>query len=358
MFWRTILPLALVFGLFSCGSGNNTGQTADDEESRQRVQELPQVTVTTVHRDVFMRELQSNGRLAAANKADVQFRTAEIITSISVSNGQRVAAGQELARIDEFELRNRVIIAQEAVQTAFRRLEVFLMERSFELKDTATMPAAMLQTGFSESQLLTSRVNLAQARNNLQHAVLRAPVSGILANITAKEHNMAATSVPFCTIIGDDRFEVDFPVLESEIDLLKSAHDVLIEPLAYPGTRIKGRLSGMNPVVDRNGMVQAKAVVENVQRNLYEGMNVRVLVQQAVPGKLVVPKSAVVMRSDRQVLFVYANGRSQWRYVQTGLENSREYTIEEQLEDGEVVIISGNFNLAHDVEVEIATGEE
>jgi len=140
--------------------------------------------------------------------------------------------------------------------------------------------------------------------------------------------------------------------------LLKSAHEVLIEPLAYPGTRIKGRLSGMNPVVDRNGMIQAKALVDNTQRNLYEGMNVRVLVQQAVPDKLVVPKSAVVMRSDRQVLFVYANGRSQWRYVRTGMENSREYTIEEALEDGEVVIISGNFNLAHDVEVEIATGDE
>ena len=113
----------------------------------------------------------------------------------------------------------------------------------------------------------------------------------------------------------------------------------------------------MNPVVDKNGMVQAKAVVENTQGNLYEGMNVRVLVQQAVSDKLVVPKSAVVLRSDKQVLFVYANGRAQWRYVKTGLENSREYTIEEQLEDGEVVIVSGNFNLAHDVEVEIVNEE-
>ena len=58
------------------------------------------------------------------------------------------------------------------------------------------------------------------------------------------------------------------------------------------------------------------------------------------------------------MLFVYANGRSQWRYVKTGLENSREYTIEEQLEDGEEVIISGNFNLAHDVEVEILKPEK
>ena len=80
-------------------------------------------------------------------------------------------------------------------------------------------------------------------------------------------------------------------------------------------------------------------------------MNVRVLVQQTIPDGLVVPKQAIVMHSDRQVLFVYANGRSQWRYVRTGLENSRELTIKEELLAGEQVIVSGNFNLAHDVEV-------
>ncbi len=357
MIWKTIVYAALIFGLCSCGSGSDTKQV-DDEESQQRTQELPQVNVITVHRGVFMRELQSNGRLAAANKANLQFRSAELITSISVQNGQRVSADQEIARIDQFELGNRVITTKEAVQTALMNLHNFMISRRYELKDTATVPPAILQAGIAESQLLTARVNLAQAQYNLQHAVLKAPISGVVANITAKQYNMAPTSEPFCTIIGDDRFEVEFPVLESEIELLKAGHEVQIEPLAYPGTKVKGRLSGMNPVVDKNGMVQAKAVVENTQGKLYEGMNVRVLVQESVPGKLVVPKSAVVLRSDRQVLFVHANGRSQWRYVQTGLENSREYTIEDQLEDGEEVIISGNFNLAHDVEVEIVKSEE
>ena len=358
MIRNPILLIAFMIGLFSCGGGNKTGQDAADEESQQRTQELPQVMVMTVHRGVFMRELQSNGRLAAASKADLRFRTAEIITSISARNGQRVSAGEEIARIEDFGLRNSVITAEAGVQTAMMNLNNFLIGRRYELKDTATVPSVVLETGYAESQLPTARVSLAQARYNLQNALLKAPISGVVANITAKEYNMASPSETFCTIIGDNRFEVDFPVLESEIELLKASHEVLIEPFAYTGTKLKGRLSGMNPVVDRNGMVQAKAMVENTQGILYEGMNVRVLVQQAVSNKLVVPKSAVVLRSDRQVLFVYANGRTQWRYVKTGLENSREYTIEEQLEDGEMVIVSGNFNLAHDVEVEIITGDE
>ncbi len=353
MIRKLIFPVAFCLGLLSCGNASKSDLSVDDERTQQRVQELPQVTTMTVQRGVFLRELQSNGRLGALNKVDLRFRTAEFITSISVHNGQRVEPGQEIARIDEFELQNKVIIATETLENSLMTLNDHLLNYRYELKDTLSVPPAILQAGYNKSQLLGSRVALSQARYNLQHAVLRSPIRGIVANITVKEYNIAPTSEAFCTIIGDDRFEVEFPVLESEIELLKSGNEVQIEPLAYPGTKVKGTLSGMNPVVDKNGMVQAKAIVENAQGKLYEGMNVRVLVQQSIPDKLVVPKSAVVLRSDRQVLFVYSNGRSQWRYVKTGLENSREYTVEDQLEPGEQVIISGNFNLAHDVEVEV-----
>ena len=348
---KNLLTVVMFFGLFACGGGGSSQFSDDGDESERQQEELPQVTVVTVERGVFMHELRSNGRLVAVSKTDLRFRSSELITFIYVRNGQYVAAGEEIARIDDFELKNRVVTAEAAVQTAISNLTDFLLLRGYTLEDSATMPKDILQRGYSESQLLTARVNLAQARHNLQHAVLRSPIAGVVANITSKEHNLASTSEPFCTIIGNNRFDVEFSILEIEIELLKASHEVLIEPFAYPGTQIKGTLSSMNPVVDRNGMIQAKAVVNNVQGALYEGMNVRVLVQQAVPDKLVVPKQAVVMRSDRQVLFVYANGRSQWRYIRTGLENSREFTIEEQLEAGEQVIVSGNFNLAHDVEV-------
>jgi RND family efflux transporter MFP subunit len=355
--FQSVLRYILLVSLFifsSCKGNNDNNKGTKDTEISQRSQDLPQVTVTTVQRGIFFRELQSNGRLVALNRADLYFRSAELIRSISVNNGQRVSAGQEIARIEDFELRNRLITAEEAVEIALMELNNFLIGRHFELKDTADVPSTILKYGYAESKLPSARVSLVQAKYNLQHSVLKSPFSGVVANITAKEHNMAPTSEAFCTIIGDDRFEVEFPVLESEIELLKKGHEVQIEPIAYPGTKLSGVLSGMNPVVDKNGMVKAKAVVNNQEGKLYEGMNVRVLVQQAVPDKLVVPKSAVVMRSDRQVLFVYAGGRSQWRYVETGLENSREFTIEKELEPGEQVIVSGNFNLAHDVEVEIS----
>jgi len=92
---------------------------------------------------------------------------------------------------------------------------------------------------------------------------------------------------------------------------------------------------------------------------LLEGMNVRVLAQNHIPSRLVVPKSAVVLRDNQEVLFKYVNGKAFWTYVQTGMENSTSYTVIAHpdkggsLSSGDTVIISGNLNLAHDSQVVI-----
>lgn len=107
-----------------------------------------------------------------------------------------------------------------------------------------------------------------------------------------------------------------------------------------------------------HGQVQVDAEVVN-DGTLADGMNVRVAVRQKVPGQLVVPKSAVVIRDNLEVLFRYKDGRAQWTYVHTSLANSREYVVEANLDrgaelnPGDLVIVSGNLNLADGSEVSL-----
>ena len=70
-----------------------------------------------------------------------------------------------------------------------------------------------------------------------------------------------------------------------------------------------------------------------------------------MPGQLVVPKSAVVLRQVRQVVFTLQGDQAIWNYVQTGLENADTYTILEGLKEGDEIIVTGNVNLAHEAKV-------
>jgi membrane fusion protein, multidrug efflux system len=90
-----------------------------------------------------------------------------------------------------------------------------------------------------------------------------------------------------------------------------------------------------------------------------DGMNVKVYIETNVPNQLVVPRSAVLLRDNQEVLFKYVSGTTFWTYVQVLHENSTSYAIianpdkGEILDPGDTIIVSGNLNLAHESKVEI-----
>jgi multidrug efflux pump subunit AcrA (membrane-fusion protein) len=153
---------------------------------------------------------------------------------------------------------------------------------------------------------------------------------------------------------------VDFTVLESELPLLGKGDRVSITPYADAVHKYDGQVSEINPLVDDNGMVKVKARI-NGNKLLFSGMNVRVSVRRAIGNQLVIPKTAVVMRSGKQVVFTLVDGKAQWNYVHTGLENADNYVVNKRVDDnapdglkeGDVVIVTGNVNLAHESPVKV-----
>ena len=127
-----------------------------------------------------------------------------------------------------------------------------------------------------------------------------------------------------------------------------------VTPFALNDTKAEGRITEINPLVDENGMVQVKAAVTD-KGKLFEGMNVRVSIHRSLGKQLVVPKEAVVLRSGKQVVFVLDSTKTKayWTYVHTSLENADSYTIADGLKEDDIVITSGNINLAHEAPVTI-----
>jgi multidrug efflux pump subunit AcrA (membrane-fusion protein) len=162
--------------------------------------------------------------------------------------------------------------------------------------------------------------------------------------------------VEFCTLIDNSLFEVEFPVLEPELTEVTVGKEVKVIPFSMQDKIFKGRITEINPMVDENGQIQLKALLGQ-SGQLMDGMNVQVLVENAIPAQLVVPKPAVVQRDNQEVLFRIVGGKAYWTYVQTLFENSDSYSVIAHpdkgatLEAGDTVIVSGNLNLAHESSV-------
>lgn len=68
-----------------------------------------------------------------------------------------------------------------------------------------------------------------------------------------------------------------------------------------------GKIKNVNPSIDENGQIEVCAVLDGAS-SLINGMNVKVTVDKVLDSRLVVPKSAVVVRDNLNVLFVTITG--------------------------------------------------
>jgi membrane fusion protein (multidrug efflux system) len=317
------------------------------------------VAVMVLKKETFKKEIVSNGKLKALRKSDLRFSiSGKLSDRVVIRNGQRVLKDQALAHLDDGEFKRSVEKSKTTFKIAELELEDFLLSRELSLKDTAKMPKEALSIAKIRSGYTMAKQDLNSSEYALQNTILKAPFSGKIANVRTNPYEQVSAAEVFCTLIDDMRFEVEFYLVESEIGEIKLNDKVRIMP-NLTTTPLYGFISQINPLVDEHGLIMVKARIENTTGSLLEGMNVKIFIEKNVDGLLVVPKSAIVLRQNQEVLFKYSQGQALWTYVQKTLENSESYSViphpdkGSTLNPGDTVIITGNLNLAHESRVQI-----
>lgn len=349
-----ITRILLLSVLCSCSSNPKGEGTTDKEKEAVGIAEnrLVEVKAKLLGYSDFSYELVSNGIIAAMQKADLRFQSQDIIRKIYVKNGQFVRQGDKIAELDKFRLEMARAQAQEALDRARLDFQDVLIGQGYSLRDSIRIPADVLKIASLRSGYEQSRTNYSIARHNLDAATLYAPFDGVIANLTVKEFNLPGNDA-FCVLINNSSPEVIFHILENELPFTNIGDRVIVSPFSQPGYKVVGRISEINPLIDKNGMISVKAVISKRDNKLCEGMNVKIRVQRLLGEQLVIPKSALVLRNNRKVVFTAKNGIANWVYVETAQENSEGYVVTDGLQPGDSIIYDGNINLAHEVKIKV-----
>lgn len=349
-----LLPL-----LFSCKEKAND---AEGEAARAiAVAEKNVVDTMTLRRAPFSREIVSNGTLEGARHAELAFPSGGTVTKVFVHNGSRVKAGSPIAALDTEALE----LAVESARQNLERSRLDYLDRLVSYgygSDTAQIPAELREAARARSGYAAAELTVRTAEMNLRGAVLRAPFSGVVANLKVKPWEQASGTV--CLVIDDSTLDVRFTLLESELPGIFIGQTVAVAPFIDPDARYEGRIREINPFVDAKGQVSVVASLRG-SRGLVEGMNVKLYIRSEGTPQLVVPKSAVVMRDGYDVVFTLdpAQMKAQWLYVDIVGSNSTEHAItgcvrkRTEVPEGAIVITSGNLNLADGSSVEIRKAE-
>jgi multidrug efflux pump subunit AcrA (membrane-fusion protein) len=356
MKWKIFAGLFLV-AWFSCCGQKNGEDKAEREESVETVlpAEKVEVRTETLRTVDFEHELVSNGRIGGQQMAELQFASLSpdhVPVRIYVKNGDRVAAGTPVAMLDTFRLSNSYRQAEDNLQKACLELQDVLIGQGYPTGDPASIPEDVRRLACIRSGYNSACIQYDLARFNLDNAVLKTPIAGTVANLFSKPYCVIDASAPFCTIIGEGEPEVDFRILENELPLIKTGDRVRVRSYASPDIESTGSIAGINPSVDEEGTVRVKAYIRPHPK-MFNGMNVRISIFRSTGKQWVIPKTAVVLRTGKQVVFACKDGKAAWNYVETGFENATHCSITgKTLQEGDEIIISGNEHLADGTNVE------
>lgn len=330
---------------------SETVEQEDDRTGEVLKENQHTVEVVELRKGVFATEIVSNGRIMSGRYVDIYWESDGTIEDITKRNGDMVRTGETLAALDAYRLENSLSASKASKEQTRLSMLDFLIGQGYEITDTAIpsdiMDLAMIKSGYRQAE-----INYEMSLYERQHSELKAPFDGVIANIESIEGNRADRTKPFCRVIDTESMMAEFSVIENELSAVFVGAKVHVEAYSNPGVKMVGVIESVNPVVEQNGMIRVRARIEKGHR-LFVGMNVKVTVESSIKECLSVPKSALVLRTGRKVIFTSKNGKALWNYVETAEENTHSIVVTSGLNEGDSVIVSGNIDLAHESDITI-----
>ena len=318
------------------------------------------VTTATIQNNPFQIQLMANGIVEAVQKSELRFKTNEQLASLHVKNGDEVINGQRIASLENNLLANRVEKATIDLEKAKNKFTEEKINYGLGKVSEKDMKPTVLKSLRIKSGYFEAKNALVNAQLLYNQTILKAPFTGVIANVKVKEGFYVSASEVFCTVINPNKLEVVFSILESEYSFVNKGQKITLQSFSNLDATLNGVITQINPVVDENGLIEIKAGIQAKNLNLFDGMHVKVLVNKQVKNVIVVPKEALVLRSNKKVVFTLENGVAKWNYVTELHENSTHYAIKkgENLKRTDTIIVSGNMNLSHDAKVNVASVSE
>lgn len=281
------------------------------------------------------------GSLASDAEIVVVSEISAIVTALPFQEGQEIARGEVIARLDDAQARAEVQRAEALVQqrqTAFDRIQEIVRENAGAPQDLDDAAA----------DLSVAEADLALAVSRLEKTRIAAPFTGIAGAREVSVGTYLRAGEAITELAQLDRLRVNFSAPELYIGRLHVGAPVEVRTTAYPDLVMEGTVDVVSPVLDRaSRSARIVAHVDNSDRKLRPGMSAEISVVLASrPEAITVPGEAVFFQG--QQAFVYTVGPDSvvaLAPVSLGTRRAQLVEVTGGLEDGQTVVRSGHQKL-------------
>ena len=339
--------------------------------------------------------LDATGYVVARRMATVSAKITGKVREVLIEEGQRVEAGDVMARLDPVDAdaqrdlsASQLAAAQSQIvgtQAQLKEAEANaarlgalvgqkLISRAQFEQAVAQRDALRAQVATAQRNAQVARNSLAIASNGVDNTVVRAPFAGIVIAKSAQPGEIVSplsagggfTRTGIGTIVDMDSLEVEVEVGEAFIGRVKPGMATETVLNAYQDWKIPGKVIAIIPAADRGkATVKVRVGLDAKDPRIVPDMGARVgflddakpaVQSNAKPGVLA-PADAIVQRDGKDVAFVVQGDKAMLRTLTLGRTLGDDREVLSGLEGGEAVVLAPDDKVIDGARVKRAPDE-
>ena len=307
-------------------------KSSDDSKDKKPVVTL-EFTPAEVIRPVLAalpERIEFSGSLMAPRTAVVRAKASGTLLALSVAEGNRVRAGQQLGVIDLADLQSRAAERSAGVESAQARVveaerahaaNEGLARQQFISANALESSRATLET--ARAQLKSTQAALATSKLGIREAALTAPISGVIGRRNVLPGEKVSAEQELMTVVDLSVLELAGVVGTHQVSALKPGQtlSVRVEGAASP---VQGRIDRIAPSAEPGTRgIRVVVVLANPDETFRAGQYASAVVMlDDAAQRLTVPIAAVGQASGQDYVWTVEKGVLVRRIVITGRRDS------------------------------------
>lgn len=332
---RLALALAIPTALAACGGAEHEGPV------REAAAAQPAGTIYIARDSVVPASSEASGIAEPVAQATVSTKLMGTVLAVLVKEGDRVRAGQVLARIDarDLDAKRRQVQAGIAGAEAMEREAQLMAARMRALYADSAAPKAQLDAAESglaraEAGVEAARAGEAELDAVAGYSVIRAPFTGVVTQRFVDPGAFAAPGAPLVSLQDDSRLRLSVTIAPSMARTVRRGARV---DAAVEGVPVTAIVEGVVPTA-MGSLYTINAIAENRDGGLVAGGSATVAVGEGTRHALLVP-TAAIRREGELTGVALRRGTTTTRWVRLGRTFGESVEVLSGLTAGDTVLV-------------------
>ena len=363
--YTVALTLIALIGLSACSDKKQKDEIAQTVKQENAI-DTPSVVVVPVNRGTLNSTITVPGELLPFQEVDLYAKITSYVKKLYVDIGSEVHTGELLATLEAPEINSQLATAeshikqQEAVYYASKATYDRLLNTS---KTPGTVSENDLEQADAKAKSDLANVDAAKSEYkaveaNLAYLQIRAPFDGVVSarNVNLGAYVSGGSSQPIFVIQEQSKMRLVISVPELYTGGLSNKDEVTFSVKSLPNRKFKAQVKRLAGALDEKLRAERLEMdVYNKNKELLPGMYADV--DLPIPSRdsaYIVPKTAVVVSTERVFVIRVNDNKVEWVDVKKGFQSGGIMEIYGNLKPGDKLVAKANDEIRDGQQVRVS----